>query len=421
MAGPNHSPISIDADAALDRFVRLTAIEGKSGNEAGVAAAIRDELIAAGVDASNIHVDDAHTRTMPLDADGSMGNQGNLIVHLPGTDSTGGDATGRDSTGDGSPRTMLSAHMDTVPICVGSKPVRRRHDGPHADRIESDDPATGLGADDRSGCAAILTAIIERMRRGGGGPPAVVTFLIQEEIGLRGARYLDRDLVGRVDRAFNFDGGDPEKMTLGAPGGQRITMTIQGLPAHAGVAPETGISAIVIAGKAIASLAADGWLGRIERDGGRGTANIGIIRGGEATNVITPTVMLRAETRSHDAEFRQRIVDEIRSRFESAAAAETNQAGDCGRIEFESSIDYESFRLADDHPSLTAARRAIESVGRTPRGEIGGGGLDANWLFRHGIEAVTLGSGQNNIHTAEEYLDIAGYLDACRIATQLIA
>ncbi len=384
----------INKDSALERFLAITQIPGLSGDEAAVAKAIEDTLVAAGVDPSNIQYDSAGTRTDP------KGNCGNLIVSLPGN-------------GDG-PRTMLSAHMDTVPICSGAQPVV---DG---DEVKSS-VATGLGADDRGGCCAILTAVVERMKLGDENfPPAVVGFFVQEEIGLHGARNLDIDMVGKVDRAFNFDGGDVEKIVTGAIGGERIMIKVTGIPSHAGAAPEKGASAIVMASRAIADLDARGWHGKIEKDGKFGTSNVGVFNGGEATNVVTPEVTLRAEARSHDAELRTKIVAEIRDAFEKAASEVKNHEGNCGSVEFTSRVDYEAFRLEDDHPSIAAAKQAIQVVGREPIAEVCNGGLDANWLFRHGIAAVTLGCGQRNIHTADERLDIPHYLDACVLATWLI-
>ena len=65
--------------------------------------------------------------------------------------------------------------------------------------------------------------------------------------------------------AFNFDGGDVDKLTVGATGGERLDITIEGIPSHAGVAPEQGVSAITIASLAIASLHEDGWHGLVEK------------------------------------------------------------------------------------------------------------------------------------------------------------
>ena len=384
----------VNADAALQRFLTITAIPGRSGEEADVAAQIVQLLKEAGVADSQIAFDGAEKRTR-ID-----GNCGNMIVTLPGS----GSGT----------RTLLSAHMDTVPICVGSKPVV---DG---DEVSSSEP-TGLGADDRSGCGAILTAITERLARGDENfSPAVISFLVQEEVGLEGAKALDVSKVGQVDRAFNFDGGTVEKLTTGAIGGERMMIKVTGIPAHAGVAPETGVSAIVIASRAIADLDSKGWLGKVIQADQAGTANVGVINGGDATNVITPEVVLRAETRSHSSEFRTEISSQIRTAFERAAAEVSNDAGDSGSIDFESHVDYESFRLPDDHPSIAAAENAVRQIGREPYTQVSNGGLDANWLSRHGIDAVTMGCGQRNIHTADERLVISDYIDACRIATWLI-
>lgn len=386
--------IEVNEQEALDRFLKLTAIRGGSGEEKDVAEAIKAQLIEAGVDPSQIQYDDANTRTR------LKGNCGNLIVHLPGN-------------GNG-PRTMLSAHMDTVPICVGCDPYVENGE------VHSRGN-TGLGGDDRSGCSAILTAAIERQRLGEENfHPAVVAFFIQEEIGLEGARHLDVSKVGDIDLAFNFDGGTVEKMTNGATGGERINIRLLGTPAHAGLAPETGVSTIVIAAKAIADLESRGWHGRISNEHGEGTSNVGVIQGGDATNVVTPELALRAEARSHDAAMRTRIVAEIREAFEKAAASVTNTEGVCGQCEFESHVDYESFRLPDEDPSIAALGEALRAIGREPYLEIAGGGLDANWLNKHGIAAVTTGCGQRDIHTAEERLHIGDYLDSCRVATKLI-
>ena len=386
--------IEINQDAAVDRFIELTAVPGGSGDEADVAAKIVDLLTAAGLDASCCHFDGAEKRTR------LSGNCGNLIVTLPGKGTA--------------PRTLLSAHMDTVPICLGAQPVR---DG----EVIRSGVSTGLGADDRSGCAAILTAAIERLRLGDAQfPPAVIAFFVQEEIGLEGARHLDTTHIGKIDRAFNFDGGTVEKITYGATGGERIEIKVTGIPAHAGIAPEKGASAIVMAARAIADLDARGWLGKIEQGGRQGTSNVGVIHGGEATNVVTPELSLRAEARGHDAEMRTLIVAEIRSAFERAVAAVVNHEGSGGSLTFESHVDYEAFALPQDHPSIVAATETIELTGREPFLQLADGGLDANWLYRHGIEAVTIGCGQREIHTADEYLVVNDFLDACRIATRLI-
>lgn len=404
MSDATENPLlAIDAEAALARFMQLTAIHGRSGQEAEVASAITEILINAGLDRAMITQDDAQQRTR------IQGNCGNLIVSLPGDSRL--------------PRVMLSAHMDTVPICVGATPVLKND--AVLGRIVVAEGDTGLGGDDRAGCAIILTAILERLLFAAqypeeALPPAVITFLIQEEVGLEGARHLDAAKLGQVDQAFNFDGGSIKMIRHGAIGGERMQVVVHGFASHAGVAPEKGVSAIVIAAKAIAELHDAGLLGLIEIDGKRGTANVGVIEGGEATNVVTPVVQLRIEARSHDAEFRGWIVSQIRDALQRAAAEVKDVSGRSGRIEFSSHVDYEAFALDLDHPSVQAARHWVSKLGREPICEVANGGLDANWLFRHGIAAVTLGCGQAAIHTADEYLLVDDYLDACRLASSIL-
>ncbi|QDT60181.1 Carboxypeptidase G2 precursor [Stieleria bergensis] len=393
----------VDTTEALQRYLQLTAIPGGSGDEKAVADEIVRLLVSAGVDPSAIRFDKAHEKTR------IKGNCGNLIVDLPGT--TNG------------PRTLLSAHMDTVPICIGCVPEVS------GARVNSQS-GVGLGADDRSGCAVVLTAAIERINFAKANPdqtlhPATLLFTIQEEVGLEGARHLDPSVVGNIDQAFNFDGGSLDKVTTGAVGGERIEIELCGTPAHAGVAPQEGCSAIVMAGKAIATLEAEGWLGLVDKSqtlgqNAVGTANVGVIKGGEATNVITPAVTLRAEARSHNADFRTQIVAKMKAAFESAAASTCTADGTSGSCEFSSHVDYEAFRLADDDSSVSALETALASIGRESFREVANGGLDANWLNLHGIPAVTVGCGQMNIHTADEQLDIDVYHDACRVATLLI-
>jgi tripeptide aminopeptidase len=373
--------------------MELMAIPGTSGHEGAVAAYISKKLRAAGAPASAIRFDNANKRT-PL-----AGEVGNLIFQLPGT------LRG--------PRRLLMAHMDTVPICVGAKPVRK------GDVVRSANPATGLGADDRSGVAVVLNAAIEILERKLPHPPLVFFFPIQEEVGLHGAHHVQLGLLSKPRLAFNWDGSSADKITTAATGGYRLQIDVEGLAAHAGAAPEHGISAIAIASLAIAKLVREGWHGLIVKQDQCGTSNVGYIRGGEATNVVTDHVELKAEARSHDKAFRQRIVEVIEESFREAAGEVRNVLGQCGRVEFHGRTDYEAFRLADDDPSVVAAEAAVRAVGLEPHRATSNGGLDANWMTAHGIPTVTLGCGQMQIHTTSEFLDIPAFRQACQIALHL--
>jgi tripeptide aminopeptidase len=386
-------PIEPDRRRAEELVARLMAIPGRSGEEGEVSAFIRDALLRAGLPPSALLSDAAHRRS-PFG-----GQTGNLIAHLPGS------VRG--------PSRLLMAHLDTVPICVGSRPVRRGR------RMLSADTRTGLGGDDRSGAALLLVAALEILERRLAHPPLTLLWCVQEEVGLIGSRFVSLQKLRRPKLAFNFDGGLPAELVIGATGATRMTIRIGGIAAHAGGHPERGVSAIVIAARAISQLDAEGWHGLVRKGARRGTSNAGVLHAGEATNVVTDAALLRAEARSHDPRFRRRIVAAYRKAFKEAAAAARNHEGRRGRVLFETTNDYESFVLAKTEPCVAAAAAAARAAGAQPTYRISNGGLDANWMYRHGIPTVTLGTGQVDIHTVREALDLDQFHLACRIGLLL--
>jgi tripeptide aminopeptidase len=383
-----------DLQRAVKLVMQLMPIPGPSGQEKNVADIIRAELRRAGVAESCLQSDGAHRRA-PI-----QGDVGNLILKLPGTRR--------------GPRRLLSAHLDTVPICVGCRPVRK------AGRVVSADPQTGLGADNRAGSAVLLNTACEILQRGLSHPPLTFCWTVQEETGLHGARLVSKSRLGNPRMAFNWDGGSASKLTVGATGGYRLTIHVNGIASHAGNAPQQGVSAIAIAALAIADLHHQGWHGSISKKGQHGTSNVGYIRGGLATNVVTDQLLVKAEARSHDPEFRKKIVMEIEDAFSRAAKSVRNEAGKSGSAKVDGRLDYESFLLQPDEPCLRVAERAVSAIGRKPSRAVANGGLDANWWVSHGIPCVSFGCGQENQHMVTEALNLAEYKDACRIALRLV-
>lgn len=390
---PTSASAEPDHNRAFDLVMQMMAIPGKTGFENDVANFITEKLLAAGAPADAIQRDEAHHKTQ------IKGNTGNLILKLPGTKR--------------GLRRLLSAHMDTVPICVGSKPVCEGR------VVRAADPTTGLGADDRAGATAILCAALEILEQGLPHPPLTFCWFIQEEVGLQGAKHVNKSALGNPKLAFNWDGGAPNKLSVGATGAYRTYITIKGLASHAGGAPEKGISAIVIAARAIADLDRNGWHGLVQKAGKSGTSNVGFIQGGEATNVVTDHVELRVEARSHDAVFRKEMQTAIEDAFHQAVAEVKNVNGQTGEVSIQSNLQYESFVLAEDEPCVLAAEAAIRSIGLEAERAVVNGGLDANWLTARGIPSVTLGCGQRNPHTVAETLNLDDFDGACRVALRL--
>lgn len=385
--------VTFDESRAVDLVMELMAIDGRSCEEGRVAEYVRRQLMAAGAPDGWIVHDTAHRRTP------TPGEVGNLILKLPGTMRA--------------PRRMLSAHLDAVPICSGSEPVRR------GDLVTSA-ADTGLAADNRAGCAVLLSTAIELMKRNLPRPPLTFCWFVQEEIGLQGSRAVTLSKLGAPKLAFNWDGGSPAKLTIGATGGIRMEIEVRGLASHAGGAPERGVSAIAIASMAIADLHRSGWHGDIHSDNGmHGTSNVGVFQGGAATNVVADYVKVRAEARSHNGPFRRRIAKQIESCFRQAVKEVHNVDGKLGKVSIVSRLDYDSFLLKRSEPCVTAAEQAVEATGLEVVHAVANGGVDANWITKHGIPTVSLGCGQRNQHMVTEQLVVSEFLDACRIALRI--
>jgi len=396
---PRHAgggPLQADHRAAEELVCELIRLPGPSGREDAVARWIAEKLRRAGAPADAIRTDRAHLKSP------HGGEVGNLVFRLPGN--------GRERGGRGARRRMLVSHLDTVPLCEGAVPVVR------GGFLVPADKQTALGADNRAGAAVILAAALEILRRNLPHPPLVFLWTVQEEVGLYGARNAQLGLLGKPRLAFNFDGGSPEKITIGATGGYRMEICVQGVAAHAGNAPETGVSAITIASLAVAELHREGWHGLIQKGGRSGTSNVGVIEGGQATNVVTPEVKVRAEARSHDPAFRRRIVKAIERAFEKGARSVRNCYGVAGKVRIDGRLDYEAFLLPPDEPSVEVAEAAVRSCGGEPLQAVSNGGLDANWLSARGIPTVTLGCGQVSPHTTSERLDLSQFRLACDVA-----
>jgi tripeptide aminopeptidase len=390
--------LTIDRDAAVSRLMRFLAVEGVTGQEAAIANDVIAALKEAGVPASAIRFDNANKR-IPLPT-----QTGNLIVDVAGTRP--------------GPRYLFMTHLDTVPLCAGAKPVRQ------GDRIV---PAgrTALGGDNRTGVAALVTLVATLIARKLPHPPLTLLFTVREESGLFGAKYLNPADLGGPVLGFNVDGRLAQEITIAAVGAERWEVEIYGKASHAGVHPEKGISATAVASLAIADAFRGGWFGKVTQGDRQGTSNIGTFgdkdgrAAGQATNVVTDFVRITGESRSHDPETATLITQAYKSAFEKAGQAVRDDQGTAATVKFESRHDYFPFRLSEDAPVVQYATRAAELLGWTPTLKVANGGLDANWVVRHGIPTITVGAGQNQIHTVEEYVELADFERGCQMLLAL--
>ena len=390
----------LDVPAAINRLMRFLAVEGVTGQEAAISKEIVAALKEVGVPGRAIAFDDANTR-IPEPT-----QTGNLIVKLPGF-----------GTKETRP-VLFMTHMDTVPLCAGAKPKLQ------GKKIVNDANAA-LGGDNRTGCAVLVTLVAELIRQKLPHPPLTLLFTVREESGLFGAKHLKSTDLGGPAMGFNFDGRCAADVLVGAIGADRWTVDIHGKASHAGVAPERGISAMLITSLALADVFENGWWGKVVKGDKIGTSNVGPVGGvdgksaGDATNVVTDYVHVKGECRSHDATFVREITAAFKKAFTDAVAKVKDHEGKTGKVKFASRQDYLPFRIKEDTPVVTRAKAAVTALGREPNIRVTNGGLDANWMVKHGIPTVTFGAGQNEIHTVKEFVDLIEFESGCRLALEL--
>lgn len=360
----------IDRGRLVAEFLDLVRIDSLSRREGRIAKRLRETLEGLGV---AVEEDDAGSKV--------GGEAGNLLAKFPGT-------------APGAPPLLLCAHMDTVVPGENVKPVVT------GDVIRTDG-TTILGGDDKSGLVAILEALrVLRERRIPHGPIDVL-FTICEEYGLLGAKHFDAARL-RAKTGLVLDVDGVCELVVQAPAANTLAFTVHGLEAHAGVCPEQGISAIKVAAEAIAAMR----LGRVDAET---TANLGLIEGGMAVNIVPNRVRLRGETRSLSLAKLEAQTEHMRRCFEEAAARHRARAGDgehAARVEAKVERDYDRLDLPADAPIVTLMTRAAADLGKPFRTRATGGASDANVLNGRGLQIANLACGMREIHTVHEWIDV---------------
>lgn len=352
----------VNEKRVLDTFLGLVGIDSETKEEAVICEHLKGVFTELGCD---VYEDDASTKTA------HSGN--NLIITLP-------------ATKENVDPIYFTAHMDTVTPGKGIKTSIK-------DGYVVTDGTTILGADDKTG----LTAMIELVRvlKEKQIPHGQIQFVITvgEESGLVGAKVLD---LSKIDAKFGFaldSDGPVGDIIVAAPTQAKVNAKIYGKTAHAGVAPEKGISAIQIAAKAIAKMP----LGRIDEET---TANIGRFEGGRATNIVCDYVEVLAEARSLIHEKMEKQAETMKQAYIEVAESFG------GRAEVDIDIMYPGFKFEEGDEVVEVAKRAAQTIGRPTRILHSGGGSDANVIAGGGIPTVNLAVGYEEIHTTNERMPL---------------
>lgn len=322
------------------------------------------------------------------------GNVGNLTVKVKGNT----DA----------PPFFLSSHMDTVSPGIGIKPHVE-------DGIMRSDRTTILGSDDKSGVAIIVEVINSLKENKNPHGDIEVAFTICEEIGLLGAKHYDTSRL-TAKHGIVLDSSTPDRLVLRCPSADEIRFTVHGVEAHAGLCPENGISAIKVASEAISIMN----IGRIDHET---TSNIGIIKGGLATNIITGRVDIVGEVRSHDeGKLKSQINHMIDCFVKTASQHRIELEGE----ELEAKVDiniersYDKMDVADDAEITRLVLKAVSNQGHKIKLHTTGGGCDANYFNKFGVDCVNLGTGMYELHTVNEHLILDEFYRCADIVLETI-
>ena len=353
----------MNAQRLVDEFFELVQIDSETKHEEGIVSILKEKMEKLGFD---VIEDD----TKEVTGHGA----GNLIATLKGNV-------------DAADPIYFTCHMDTVVPGKGIKPELKE------DGYIYSDGTTILGADDKAGIAALfeMAKVLKEDNMDHGDIQFIIT--AGEESGLVGAKAMDASLLkAKYGYAVDSDGKVGGIVTA-APYQAKLWTTIHGKTAHAGVAPEKGVSAINIAAKSISAMT----LGRIDSET---TANIGRFEGGQATNIVCDEVKILAEARSINPEKLDKQTAHMIETYENTAKAMG------GSAETELKLMYPGFSFAEDAEVVQTAMTAIRNIGRNPELMTSGGGSDGNVFNGHGVPTVTLSVGYEEIHTKNERMPV---------------
>lgn len=367
---------TVNQERLVEEFFELVKVNSETTNEAEIAEVLKRKFTDLGIE---VIEDDSKKVT------GHGAN--NLICTLKGNK-------------EGVEPIYFTSHMDTVVPGNNIKPSIK-------DGVVVSDGTTILGADDKAGLAAIFESlrVIKESNLAHGDIQFIIT--AGEESGLVGAKALDRSLIhAKYGYALDSD-GEVGDIVVAAPTQAKVHTIIKGKTAHAGLAPEKGVSAITLAAKAISKMP----LGRIDEET---TANIGRFEGGKQTNIVADHVEILAEARSLVPEKMEAQVAKMKEAFETTAKSLGGEA----IVDIQ--VMYPGFSQKAGDQVVEVARNAAKAIGRESKLLKSGGGSDANVIAGFGIPTVNLAVGYEEIHTTNERIAVADLVKVTELVVAIV-
>lgn len=347
----------IDAEKILETFLAMVRLDSPSGQEGPVREYIATRLEQLGV---SYTVDEA----------------GNIIAKIPGFQNQSGMTL------------ILTGHMDVVPPCIGIEPLVEGHGD---SRIIRSAGNTVLGADDKSGLAAMLEALALSLEHNLPRPNLLLLITTREEVSLQGAKNMDPAQYRDADFAIAFDHtGKQGTMIYEAPTYIQFKIAIHGKSVHAGIMPEQGVNAIQILSWVLEKLR----FGRLDANT---TANLGFIQGGKATNIVPDCAVAEGELRGHDDKRLQEelthiqyVLNEIVTPIKGASYT------------FETEIGFQHYLTPPEDPRVQRVMKAAEALGLPINLIRTNGGSDVNVFALNGVPGIVLSAGYMEPHSLNE-------------------
>ena len=301
-------------------------------------------------------------------------------------------------------RILLTGHLDTVfPKAHAFQTVERKRDGTHGDILH------GPGCADMKGGICVMLEAIRAFEASPYAENVGIDVLLNsdEETGSHASAAALTEKAKAADIGLVFEPALPDGTLAGARAGSgHYTFTVHGKSAHAGREFHLGRNAIVGAAHVIEAI--DALNG--QREGT--TLNLGVITGGQATNVVPDTCVVRANVRARSADDLTWIDQRIR---------ETIEAGGFGA---DMKVDLHGGIHRPVKPQTGGTQELFDLV-KAAGADLGigidwkptGGCCDGNNLAAAGLPNVdTLGVVGGAIHSADEYAVIDSFVPRARLA-----
>lgn len=333
-------------------------------------------------------------------------------------------------------RTPLSltfcAHLDTSPSVSGKdvRPVvHRRYDGgplrfdddpdlrltpeesPELSKFIGEDIITAaghtlLGADDKAGLAAIMTALEAlRDRVEWPHPELRIVFTPDEEIG-RGTAHIRRDRLGDV--GYTIDGGEMGELETECFHALKAVLTFQGLNVHPGYAKNRMVNAGKLAACFVAGLPA---AEAPEHTAGReGFFHVTTLTGNETRATIE---MLLRDFDADRNRRRERWLGQMCTAFETAYPGLT--------IDLQITEQYRNMKeVLDRYPDVRRkARDAIQAAGVAVITKAIRGGTDGAQLCFLGVPTPNLFAGGLLFHSHKEWIPVNALAKSSQVIMEL--